>query len=103
MNHMEKHERPEKAGTPSDKENIVDMEKTGANLKALFHGMSLTEVADKLSVSISTASYWTSGKKVPSIYHLAMISKLFGCKIDDIVAIKEETATDRELFPEEEN
>lgn len=75
------------------RQEMIDMEITGANLKALFGGMSLTDVAKWLDVSVSTVSYWTSGKKIPSISHLVVISRHFGCKIDDIVAVKEETSS----------
>lgn len=73
-----------------DKYDLIDMEKTGKNLKHLFEGMSSLQVAEEFGVSVGTVSYWTSGKKMPRLSRMVLIAKHFGCKIDDIVVVKEE-------------
>lgn len=57
------------------------------NLKELRKDKDLTQVelALKLGVKNTTISMWESGKSVPSITKLQMLSQNLDCTIEDVV------------------
>lgn len=67
----------------------IDMLATGKFLEESFTriGMTNADVAKHFEVSFTTAYYWTTGKKMPSIKHLVNIADLLGCTLDDIVKV----------------
>ena len=68
----------------------IDMFATAAILKGKFQskGMNSQQIAEEFDVSVVTVHYWLTGKKLPSLNHLAAISGILDCGIDDLIVIR---------------
>lgn len=58
------------------------MELTGQNLKKLRNkkGLTLTQAAEGVGVSISTIWYWEENKRTPNIWNAQELEKLYDVK-----------------------
>ena len=68
----------------------IDMEKTGANIKRLSreYGYSVEEIMKITGVSTPQAVYkWFSGKSIPSMETLLVLSEIFETGVKDILVI----------------
>ena len=71
---------------------VIDMEKTGQNIKLLREksGLSVSELQEILGFSTPQAIYkWQWGKTLPDITNLLVMSKLFGVTIEDVLVLKD--------------
>lgn len=57
------------------------------------HGLTQTELAEKLNVSRQAISRWEVGAAVPSIENLKTLSDLYGVSVDDILNGKAEAVS----------
>ena len=62
----------------------IDIQQTGANIKALRKaaGIKVKDVADTLGVST-----WQAGTALPTIDNLVILAAMLDTKIDDILVI----------------
>ena len=67
----------------------IDAKATGKNIKALMACTDTTKDEIRLWCDVSLQTYydWTSGRRVPSTKNLLILSWLFECKMDDIIAV----------------
>lgn len=68
----------------------IDIRKTGSNIKTLRDaaGLTVKDLQCELGFSTPQAIYkWQRGDSLPTIDNLAVLSTIFGVKIDDIVAV----------------
>ena len=66
---------------------IINMEKTGANIKRLRveRGISVLDIKAFLGLTTPQAIYqWQAGITLPSVDHLCALSHLFGVSMNDI-------------------
>lgn len=49
------------------------------------HGLSQSDLAEKLSVSQNTISQYESGKRTPRTKQLSHIAEILGCSVADII------------------
>lgn len=71
-----------------EKTYVVDLVATGAKIKDFRtkKGITATKLAEMLGLSGKISVHkWESGENAPTIDHLVVMSKIFNCKIDDIV------------------
>ena len=54
-------------------------------------GLTQAEAAKKVGVTQSSISYWEKGKTTPSVESLFRMAEVYGCKIGDLVTVKEES------------
>ena len=47
-------------------------------------GLTQSELAEKLGVSVQAVSNWESAKSAPDIVYLPMMAEIFGCYIDNL-------------------
>lgn len=67
---------------------VIDMKATGANIKRLREekGIKMYNLQRIMGLNSTPAIYqWQSGKRIPSIDNLLILSKLFGMHIDEIL------------------
>lgn len=67
---------------------VISLEKTGCNIKQLRveKGMSVQNLAAFMNFEEVQAVYnWQSGKNLPSLENLKLLSELFDKPIDDIL------------------
>ena len=70
------------------KDYAIDLMATGAKIKDFRtkKGISAIKLAQMLGLAGKIAVHkWESGENAPTIDHLIVMSKIFDCKIDDIV------------------
>lgn len=70
----------------------IDKVETGENIKRLMrlNHITVSQLQQLLGVSSATNIYqWCRGEIMPSPDRLVHLSAIFGCKIDDILVIKE--------------
>ncbi len=70
---------------------IINAERTGDIIrdKMINAGMKVKDLQRECGLSSSqSVYYWFYGRNVPTIDNLIILSSLFGCKIDDLLAIK---------------
>lgn len=48
-------------------------------------GLTQKQVADKLHVSRTTVTKWETGNSLPSINTLKLLTRIFKCKITDLI------------------
>lgn len=73
------------------RENVaVDPAQTGKNIRKIvkYAGMKADDLAEICGCSLVAVYAWYSGRNVPSVDNLVLISNAFGISIDDIVARK---------------
>jgi len=65
----------------------------GNNIKALRKqaGLTQTELADKLGVTEQTISKWENDKCYPDVSLLPLVANIFGCSVDAILGIDNDT------------
>lgn len=69
---------------------IVDVQRTGANINAIRKnaGLSVKDLQQALGLNSTQAIYkWLSGKCLPTIDNLVVLSALLNVKIDDIIVV----------------
>jgi transcriptional regulator with XRE-family HTH domain len=75
----------------SKKMNVptIDIQQTGANIKALRKaaGIKVKDVADTLGVSTQAVAKWQAGTALPTIDNLVILAAMLDTKIDDILVI----------------
>ena len=49
------------------------------------YGLTQSQVAEKIGVSLDTVSRYETGKREPRASDLMRMAQLFGCSIDDLV------------------
>ena len=67
----------------------IDMKKTGRLLRRHMEEQHLSarSLARLLGITYAQTVYrWIRGETLPSIDHFYRLSKIFGCRIDDLVA-----------------
>ena len=72
---------------------FVDMKLTGRNISVLRErrGISVRDLQDLLGFSTPQSIYkWQRGETLPTVDNLAVLSALFGVKIDDILVFQED-------------
>lgn len=53
------------------------------------NNMLQKEVAEKLNVNLFTVSRWETGRRVPDIYTLYLLSRLYDVSLDDLLEKKD--------------
>ena len=68
----------------------IDMAATGQNIAEMCkaHGMTMTQMADKIGVTPVAVSKWKTGRNMPTIDNFIALAAIFGVKIDDIIRIR---------------
>lgn len=67
----------------------IDLDKTGQRIKQarINSGLSINEVKETLGFMNPQCIYrWEKGKTVPTIDNLVAIARLYGVKVDDLIA-----------------
>lgn len=67
---------------------VINLEKTGINIKQMREekGLSVQKLADFMEFEAVQAVYnWQSGKSLPSLENLKLLSELFDKPIEDIL------------------
>ena len=61
----------------------------GENLRMyrLMNGFTQNEVADYIGVERSTYTYYETGKTLPNIFTVILLSELYGVTIEDLVRL----------------
>lgn len=70
----------------------IDKAETGANIKRLMrvNHISITQLQLTLGMSSATNIYkWCRGELTPSSDRLVHLSRIFKCRIEDILVVKE--------------
>lgn len=57
------------------------------------HRLSQTELAEKLQIAPSTVAMWESGRNIPGVDTLLILSKIFNVSIDYLLGITNDTET----------
>jgi len=67
----------------------IDMAGTGKNIADMCrtHGMTMTQMADRIGVTPVAVSKWKTGKTMPTIDNFIVMAGIFGVKVDDIIRI----------------
>ena len=71
---------------------VIDMQRTGDNIKALRlkRKISVSELQNFLGFTTPQAIYlWETGKNLPTVDHLLVLSKVFEVSMNDIIVVKE--------------
>jgi transcriptional regulator with XRE-family HTH domain len=70
----------------------IDKKETGENIKRLMrlNHIAITQLQLTLGMSSATNIYkWCRGELTPSSDRLVHLSRIFNCKIEDILVVKE--------------
>lgn len=70
---------------------IIDVEETGKRIKAHMKRIGLTavDVQKELNLTcVASVYHWMHGRNLPTIDNLVVLSRLFGCKIDDLLVVR---------------
>lgn len=70
----------------------IDVEATGRNLCGLMREKEYTawDIANMVGVSAQTVYSWRSGKKIPSIDNLVVLSAILETSLDDLIVIRKD-------------
>ena len=70
----------------------IDKRETGFRIRKQMdkNGISVNDLAAHFGLSTMSVYKWVWGKFLPNISHLAEMAELFGCTIDDLVAIRKD-------------
>ena len=63
---------------------------TGKNIADMCraHGMTMTQMADRIGVTPVAVSKWKTGRTMPTIDNFIAMAGIFGVKVDDIIRIR---------------
>lgn len=70
---------------------IIDLEATGKKIKENMERKGLTpkDVQKELGLTVYQSVYhWIHGRNLPTIDNLVVLSRLFGCRIDDLLVVR---------------
>lgn len=70
---------------------IIDLDATGKRIKAHMTrtGLSAVDVQKELNLTcVATVYHWIHGRNLPTIDNLVVLSRLFGCRVDDILVVR---------------
>ena len=70
---------------------VINVSETGKVLKALRikNGLTVRNIQDELNFTNPVCIYkWERGGSIPSIDNLVILAKLYGVRIDDILAVE---------------
>ncbi len=76
----------------TEKLPTIDMEATGHSIESLRrkNHLRVVDVQNCFNFNTPQAIYkWESGRSLPSIDNLVVLSKIFGCAIEDILVIRD--------------
>ena len=67
---------------------LIDAKATGELLKQrrLAGNFTVTEIAEMLGVTQQAVSKWEKGINLPKLENAVMLSALYCCKVDDLIA-----------------
>ena len=65
---------------------------TGRNIKkaCIDNNLKPEDLSRLLDTSLATPYQWFNGKMMPKLDHFVSLSRLLGCKIDDLLVIEED-------------
>ena len=69
----------------------VDSIQTGKNIKTIIRqkGMKIVDIQSAFGFNTPQAIYkWFRGDSIPTIDNIVMMTEIFGCRMDEIVAVK---------------
>lgn len=75
-----------------DKLPTVNKVETGANIRRILrlNHMSISQLQMELKMTSATQIYsWCRGDYMPSIDRLVQMSRLFNCKVEDLLVMEE--------------
>ncbi len=75
---------------------IIDKKKTAKHIRFFMNcrGLKPTDIQNYLGLTcVQTVYRWLDGTNIPSIDNLYALSRLFGIKVDDMLAEEGETAS----------
>lgn len=69
---------------------MIDAKATGKEIFKHMHKkrMNVSQLADRCYVTVQSVYKWIKGINVPNIESLLLLSKIFDCKIDDLIKEK---------------
>lgn len=70
---------------------VIDVQETGKRIKENMIRMELTpkDVQKELGLTVHQSVYhWIHGRNLPTIDNLVVLSRLFGCRIDDLLVVR---------------
>lgn len=70
---------------------VIDVQQTGKKIKQTMEGAGLTpkDIQRELGLTVhQTVYHWIHGRNLPTIDHLVVLSRLFGCRIDDLLVVR---------------
>lgn len=70
---------------------VIDVQGTGKNIKGYMKktGMTPKDIQKELGLAVYQSVYhWIHGRNLPTIDNLVILSRLFGCKIDDLLVVR---------------
>ena len=71
---------------------VIDLKRTGENIKELREdgGLTVVELQRQFGFNTPQAIYrWQNGITLPSVDNLLILANVFGVKIDDILIVKQ--------------
>lgn len=78
-----------KKGKIFSKEELTFRRKLGYNIaqKRISKNLTQEQLAELVGTdtATSTISRWENGSNTPSAYNLAVLTKIFGCSLDDLI------------------
>ena len=70
---------------------VIDVQETGNKIKENMEkvGMTPKDIQRELGLTVHQSVYhWMHGRNLPTIDNLVILSRLFGCKIDDLLVVR---------------
>lgn len=71
----------------------IDMDATGLNIRSrrIRNNYKVVDIQDIFDFNTPQAIYkWESGRSIPTIENLLTLSMIFGCRIEDLIVLKED-------------
>lgn len=71
---------------------VIDKERTGNKIKMYMQQQHMTISQLQLELGMASATniyYWCRGKYLPSLDRMVHLARIFQCKVDDLIVIKE--------------
>lgn len=71
---------------------VINVEKTGKRIQANMKraGFTVEELQKELNLAVPQSIYhWINGRNLPTIDNLLIMSRLFECKIDDLLVVEQ--------------
>ena len=72
----------------------INMEKTGAHIKDIIKtsGYSMKDIMEITGITTQQTFYkWYSGKSIPSLENLIILSRLTGCSVEELLVLDGES------------